>query len=320
MKNNMAEEIKDPSTSSGQADGKKYPEPVASAVIYNDQGEILLTKSLKWADYWQIPGGHIELGETAEQALKREIMEETGLEITDIELNDLQDSIYPKEFERKAHFIFLDYSARLAGGKMAEKNREMEEYKWLKPEVALKELKLNPYTKISVEKFLKNVKDDHMGLSSDAPSYAKASEGEKALEDKYKRALADYQNLLKQTAKEKMEFAMFANEIMLKEILPVYGHLKMALEHAASAPDNSKEIAEGVKHLVKQFKDALEKIGVTEIKTVGEKLDHNSMEAMRNEETDDEKLDGRVASEMKAGYKLNGKVIEAAKVVVYKLK
>ena len=68
------------------------------------------------------------------------------------------------------------------------------------------------------------------------------------------------------------------------------------------------------------LKDALEKIGVTEIKTVGEKLDHNSMEAMRNEETDDEKLDGRVASEMKAGYKLNGKVIEAAKVVVYKLK
>jgi len=277
---------------------KKYPETVVAAIIYNDRGEILLTKSSKRPDHWQIPGGHVEMGETCVDALKREIMEETGLEIDNIEFNDLQDCIYPKEFEREVHFVFLDYSAHLSGGEMAEKNREMEEYKWVKPTDALKDLKLNPYTKISVEKFIEKERNDHEGL--------------------YKRALADYQNLLKQTAKEKMEFAVYANEQMLKEILPVYDHLKLAIEHHSG--ESTDEWITGVKHVVKQFKDVLEKIGVEEIKTQGEKFDHNLMEALKNEETDDKKLDGQVAREMKAGYKLNGKLIEAAKVVVYKLK
>ncbi|OGF23737.1 nucleotide exchange factor GrpE [Candidatus Falkowbacteria bacterium RIFCSPLOWO2_12_FULL_45_13] len=312
----MAEEKNMEQEKQAAGSGRGFPEVVVAAVIYNDQGEILLTQCAKWGDCWQIPGGHVEPGETCGQALKREIREETGLEIDNIKLNDLQDCIYPKDFSRKAHFVFLDYSARLAGGKMAEKNREMEDFKWIKPEQALKELKLNPYTKISVEKFIENRKHDYESL--------------------YKRALADYQNLVKQTAKEKMEFARFANELMLKEILPVYGHLKMALEHANGTPPRQslgqsnnassaelgagKEITEGVRHVVKQFKDVLEKIGVTEIKTAGEKFDHNSMEAVGSEEIDDKNLDGQVARQLKAGYTLNGKMIEAAKVVVYKMK
>ena len=64
----------------------------------------------------------------------------------------------------------------------------------------------------------------------------------------------------------------------------------------------------------------MEKIGVTEIKTAGEKFDHNSMEAVGSEEIDDKNLDGQVARQLKAGYTLNGKMIEAAKVVVYKMK
>ncbi|MDP2736642.1 MAG: nucleotide exchange factor GrpE, partial [bacterium] len=57
------------------------------------------------------------------------------------------------------------------------------------------------------------------------------SEDDNDWQNLYKRALADYQNLLKQTAKEKMEFAVYANENMLREILPVYDNLKMAMEH-----------------------------------------------------------------------------------------
>ena len=132
------------------------------------------------------------------------------------------------------------------------------------------------------------------------------------------RSLADYQNLLKQTAKEKMEFAVYANEQMLREILPVYDNLKMAMEHHS---DESKdEWLVGVEHVVKQFKDALEKIGVEEIKVKNKEFDHNLMEAISSEETEDKRLDGQVAKEIKAGYKLNGKVIEPAKVIVYKLK
>lgn len=143
------------------------------------------------------------------------------------------------------------------------------------------------------------------------------SEDEKNFKDRYKRALADYQNLLKQTAREKMEFAMYANEHILKEILPVYDNLKLAVEHNNGLSD---EWLNGVEHVVKQFKDVLEKIGVEEINVKDGEFDHNNMEAVKNQETEDEKLDGFVACQMKAGYKLNGKVIEAAKVIVYKLK
>ncbi|MDP2736619.1 MAG: nucleotide exchange factor GrpE, partial [bacterium] len=142
----------------------------------------------------------------------------------------------------------------------------------------------------------------------------------------YKRALADYQNLLKQTAKEKMEFAVYANENMLREILPVYDNLKMAMEHHNG--ESSDDWLKGVEHVVKQFKDVLEKIGVEEIlvpteasgKAKDKKFDHNLMDAIQSEETEDKKLDGQVAKQVKAGYKLNGKVIEPAKVIVYKMK
>lgn len=130
----------------------------------------------------------------------------------------------------------------------------------------------------------------------------------KELEHKYKRALADYQNLLKQTAKEKQEFVKYANEQFLYEILPVYDNLRLALEHANKTP-NSANIIKGVECIIKQFKRVLESAGIEEIKTIGEKFDHNTMEA----------VEGRgetVKQEAKPGYKLCGKVIAPAKVIL----
>ncbi|MEK7202930.1 MAG: nucleotide exchange factor GrpE [Patescibacteria group bacterium] len=286
----MTEEI-------NQKNVKFYPEPTVGPIIYNEKGEILLIKCLKWGDYWHIPGGHIEIGETSEQALKREIMEETGLEIDNIEFICWQDAIEPEGFFEKKHFIFLDYCARMAGGKIT-KSKEMEEYIWIYPEQAIKTLKIDPATIKTINFYLEHIKN-------------------KAGDDKYKRALADYQNLLKQTVKEKMEFVKFANEQLLYEILPVYDNLKTAIEHCNKKL--SDNWFEGVKHVVKQFKNVLEKIGVEEVKIIDKKFDHNTMEAISNEETDDKNLDGKVAKQVKDGYMLYGKVIEPAKVVVYKM-
>lgn len=279
---------------------KKYPEPAVGPIIYNEKGEILLIQCPKWADYWHIPGGHIELGETGEEALKREVREETGLEIDNIEFIGWQDAIEPEGFFKKKHFIFLDYCAKASGGEIT-KSREMEEYVWLEPEVALETLKIDPATIKTINFYLEHMANKANGFK-----------------DKYRRALADYQNLLKQTAKEKMEFAAYANERMVKEILPVYDHLKLAIEHHNG--ESNDNWLKGVEYVVKQFKDTLEKIGVQEIKVNDKKFDHNLMEAIDSEETEDENLAGQIARQVKAGYKLNGKVIEPAKVVVYKLK
>lgn len=139
----------------------------------------------------------------------------------------------------------------------------------------------------------------------------------KVMKDKYLRALADYQNLLKQTAREKEEFAKYANERLVLEILPVFDNLKLARKHTEETPSNGESLLEGVSHIINQFTKALKDAGVEEIKTVGEKFDHNTMEAVESEATDDKKKNGVVARELAAGYKLNGKVIKAARVAVY---
>lgn len=124
--------------------------------------------------------------------------------------------------------------------------------------------------------------------------------------NKYLRALADYQNLLKRSLEEKREFAKFANENFLIEILPVYDNLKMSLDHTDKEVEASGW-ATGIKYIVKQFKDFLEANGVEEINTQGENFNHDTMEALKGNGE-------KVIKELKSGYKLKGKVIVAAKV------
>jgi len=129
-----------------------------------------------------------------------------------------------------------------------------------------------------------------------------------SFENKYLRALADYQNLMKQTANEKTEFAKYALSDFLQDILPIYDHLKLSM-NGLTEEDLKNPWAQGVSHVLKQFKTTLEDRGVEEIKTVGEKFDHNTMEALEGSgET--------VKKEVMPGYKLNGKVIRHAKVIV----
>ena len=68
----------------------KDTEKVVKAVIYNDDKLLLIKRSdytVKHAGEWDLPGGHIEVDEPKEEALRREVKEETGLEISDIKLS-----------------------------------------------------------------------------------------------------------------------------------------------------------------------------------------------------------------------------------------
>lgn len=108
----------------------QYPEPTAGAVIFNPENKVLLCKSHKWNNKYVIPGGHIELGEKMEEALKREILEETGLEIYDIKLISLKESVYSDTFHEDKHFIFIDYQCKTDSSDVTL-NDEAEEYKWV---------------------------------------------------------------------------------------------------------------------------------------------------------------------------------------------
>ena len=132
---------------------QQFPELTVGALIFNSQGQIFLMRSYKWKDKWVIPGGHVELGETLEQALKREIKEETGLGIYDIKFLLFQEFIYDKAFWQKKHFIFFDFICKTKSLKV-KLNSEGQKYLWVKPTKAL-HLNIEPYTKKAILKYLR---------------------------------------------------------------------------------------------------------------------------------------------------------------------
>lgn len=122
---------------------------------------------------------------------------------------------------------------------------------------------------------------------------------------KYKRALADYQNLEKRVAEQRIDLIRGANKDLLLRLLPVLDTLILAQQHAA---DKTIEVT------INHFLDILKSEGVTRIKTVGEKFDPELMEAISAVEGEE----GKVINEVRAGFMLNDKLLRAAQVMVGK--
>jgi 8-oxo-dGTP pyrophosphatase MutT (NUDIX family) len=95
-----------------------------------------MIRTHKWSDLWGIPGGKIKFGETSLAALRREIQEETNLEVEEIKFVLSQDCIHSKEFYRDAHFVLLNYTCRRAGREQVKLNDEAQEFRWVSPSEA----------------------------------------------------------------------------------------------------------------------------------------------------------------------------------------
>ena len=126
-----------------------FPEPTVGIFIFNPEGELLLTKTHKWRGKYGVPGGHIELGESAIEAARREAKEETGLDIRDLHFLCWYECIYDEQFWKPRHFIFLDYTARLDRGEV-RLNDEAEEFIWIDPRKAMEDLEVDSYTAASI--------------------------------------------------------------------------------------------------------------------------------------------------------------------------
>lgn len=128
-----------------------YPVSTVGALILNREGELLLIRTHKWSHRWGIPGGKIKRGETCEDALLREIAEETGLTLCDVAFVMVQDCIDPPEFQRSAHFLLLNYIARCADEHpQVVLNEEAQAFQWLPLAEALK-IELNIPTRILLD-------------------------------------------------------------------------------------------------------------------------------------------------------------------------
>ena len=134
-----------------------YPEATVGALIVNEVDKVLIVRSSKWNNKYTVPGGHIELGERAEEAIKREVREETGLDVEPVKLLLVQQAIYPKDYHKHEHFLFMDYICKAKSSEVKLDGRELQEYLWVTPEDALK-LDMEEYTTNFVVKYLEQLK------------------------------------------------------------------------------------------------------------------------------------------------------------------
>src|SRR5437879_11122049 len=131
-----------------------FPEPTVGALIVNNQGKILLAKSHKWFDKYTLPGGHIEVGESMVDAVRREVKEEVGLDVEVVEMLLVQEAIFAPEFYKKKHFIFIDFYCKSKDQQVKLDQNEIQDYIWVYPGAAYN-LKLDSFTRKTLDRYLK---------------------------------------------------------------------------------------------------------------------------------------------------------------------
>lgn len=134
--------------------------------------------------------------------------------------------------------------------------------------------------------------------------------------DRLLRMAADFENYRKRAAREKEEWAKFANEDLLKEILPFIDNLERAINHSEKA-EGTPGLVEGVKLTIQGLLQKLSRFGVTPIESVGKPFDPAVHEAMLVVETSEHEPN-QVMQELQRGYLLNNRLLRPATVSVSK--
>jgi phosphoglycolate phosphatase len=129
-----------------EADEHRQPVVTVGGLIFDGAGRVLLVRTHKWSNLWGIPGGKIKYGEPSVEALRRELKEETNLDVHEIELVLVQDCIHSKEFYREAHFVLLNYTCRCGDAPDVRLNDEAREYCWVGVAQAL-QMRINQPTR-----------------------------------------------------------------------------------------------------------------------------------------------------------------------------
>lgn len=140
------------------------------------------------------------------------------------------------------------------------------------------------------------------------------------LRDQLLRTAADFDNFRKRTRKDLEDAERRGKEEVIREVLPVLDNLERALGASAALSADAgaaevKAIMDGVKMVLKLFEDQATRMGLSKVKTVGERFDPALHDAIQQVETDEQPA-GTVMQEIVAGYRLGDKLVRPAMVVV----
>jgi molecular chaperone GrpE len=160
-----------------------------------------------------------------------------------------------------------------------------------------------------------------ISIAGKAADESAASETEKlkaerdALLDRLARLQAEFDNARKRAVREQQEFREYAAADVIKNFLPILDSFERALKAGGGSNSNSNEFRNGIELIYRQFEDALQKIGVQPIVSVGQPFDPRVHEAVEMVDTT-EVPDHHVLDELQRGYKYNERLLRPAMVRV----
>lgn len=134
--------------------------------------------------------------------------------------------------------------------------------------------------------------------------------------DRFLRQVAELENFKKRVARDKAEAIQYANESLVRDLLPILDNLERAVEHAKGG-GNGKPLVEGVEMVLKGFLDVLNKHGVTQISALGEKFNPDRHEAVAQVASEDHEPN-TVVEEHHKGYYLLDRLLRPSLVSVAK--
>src|SRR5215470_4645391 len=132
--------------------------------------------------------------------------------------------------------------------------------------------------------------------------------------ERYLRGAAEFDNARKRAAREREDYTRYANESLLRELLPVLDNFDRALQAARGEPA-AAAVTAGVDLIQRELLRVLEKFGVTPFVSVGQPFDPERHEAVARVPAQGQ-AEGTVVNETARGYMLNGRVLRPAMVTV----
>ena len=273
-------------------------------VVVNAKNEFLVLRRAKSSKFsggrYDLPGGHIEGNESLKDSVVREIKEETGLDVRFGEIIDVvefpEDSQQFKDEKRGIRCICY-----VEGDPEVELSFEHDEFKWVSFEKAAEVFSDgNGFEKEKLSTVMK------------AKKYLEL----KRADDSCQRLAADFENYKKRQAEERKDMIAFSNAQLLSEIIPVLDNFHASTDHIPEEQRDGAWVV-GIMHIQTQLEKVLEDNGVLEIPVkVGDEFDPATMEALENGERKKKESDNKVEKVVQKGYKMGGKVLRAARVIV----
>ena len=173
--------------------------------------------------------------------------------------------------------------------------------------------------KPDTEKEVDQVKEEEMmEISKDElDDLRKRAGADSEYHEKMLRTMADMENLRKRMDREKKDYINYANQELIRSLLPVLDNFDRALQ-SVERTDQSAPYLQGVEMIYQQLEDVLKQQGLEEIKSLGEPFDPHLHEAVKTEETDRYPEDTILEVILK-GYLFRGKLLRPAVVKVSRM-